>query len=325
MKHSRLKEVEMNIGDRLFVSYMIQYVDVRDQKNGGKFMVLNIADQDVVLNGVKIFGVSENMIQKIVAGKVYAGAIDVKEYQGAASYIVYNIDELADANVEDYVTYEPFYNEAKEELMADIKALPDRLGLLVHKCIALTGNKFWDHSAAKAIHHSNLGGLVVHSNEVNKIACSIVENMNSPKLVNIGVVSASAILHDIGKCLELNTDRTTGVTEYDALANLEGHISIGVRILEEAVRDIRANGVEIDANEVRAIRHCILSHHGKLEYGSPVMPSAIEAVIVSHADMLSYELFVMKKAMMDLDENCAASLMLGSERRKVVRCSGLEM
>ena len=319
MEYRRLKDTKFEVGDRAFVKFMITEVDVREQKNGGHFMNIKCADQEVTLEGVKIFGVSQNMINTIVAGKVYEGAIDAKEYQGGISYIIYNIDAAKEEVVKDYISYETGYDTAKEELVAAINSLPDSLGKLVTRCIELTGNRFWLHSAGKSMHHSKVGGLVVHCNEVRKIADGIADGFGENVLLDRGLLATAAILHDIGKCLELTVDKNTGITDYDALCKLEGHISIGVRVIERAIADLSLAGIVVNDAHSRALRHCVLCHHGKLEYGSPVLPSTLEGVIVSHADMLSFELSVMKKNMdkVEIDECC--SYFVGSERRNAIK------
>ena len=58
-------------------------------------------------------------------------------------------------------------------------------------------------------------------------------------------------------------------------------------MIDKAVSNLRSKGIEIDADKLEVIRHCILSHHGKLEYGSPVTPATVEAIILNMADLTS--------------------------------------
>lgn len=289
MEYRRLNEVEFKAGSREYVSYLIHHIDVCDQKNGGKYMNIQIGDKDKVYSGVKLFGASENAINSIKAGGVYRGAIDAKEYNGGVSLVIYNIEEYASVDRNDYLSYEDGYDHDLEELKSYIMLLPDKYKFLVQECIKLTDERFWFWTAAKGMHHSRLGGLVVHTNEVVKNALSILDNCKVPKYCDRELLITGCILHDVGKCFEYKVDNI-GNTEYGTQGILEGHISIGLRMIDMAYANIKSNGYELDYSELETLRHCILSHHGKLEYGSPVTPATVEAVILNHADIISAEL-----------------------------------
>lgn len=298
MQYDRLKDSTMELGSRQYVKYMIRRVQIGDQKNGGRYMSLVIGDNETEYSNVKIFGVNDNMIERIVAGKVYKGAIDVKEYMGQKSLVVYNIESCDEDSVSDYIAYEYDYekhlNNLKNEI-EDIGKSNSELKLIVEHMIKMTNNKFWNHTAGVSMHHRRLGGLVVHTDEVLEISKGIVNSGNYSKLVNYDMLRTACILHDVGKCAELVVDGSAGTTEYGVKGLLEGHITIGVEMLNAVYNNLIAEGININPEYLRNIRHCILSHHGKLEYGSPVTPSTIEAKILSYADLISCDIYKMRE------------------------------
>ena len=111
--------------------------------------------------------------------------------------------------------------------------------------------------------------------------------------LNKNLVYAGIILHDIGKVKELSSSKGP---EYTEEGNLMGHISIGANILNSVCENMGLSGKE----EVLALEHIILSHHGKNEYGSPVTPSIPEAALIFMLDFCDSRLAALGKALKDV-------------------------
>lgn len=140
--------------------------------------------------------------------------------------------------------------------------------------------KFKRHSAAKSIHHGFMGGLLEHSLSVAKL-CEYIAS--SYPVVNHDLLVTAALCHDIGKVDELSSFPENDYTDEGQLV---GHIVMGTMMISDKIREIPDFPVKL-ANE---LKHCILSHHGELEYGSPKKPALIEALALSHADNLDAKL-----------------------------------
>lgn len=130
------------------------------------------------------------------------------------------------------------------------------------------------HSAAKSVHHGYLGGLLEHTLSVTQI-CDFMSDKY--KFVDRDVLVASAMLHDVGKLWELSD---FPLNDYTDDGQLLGHIYIGAELVEKTASSIDAFPDRLKT----IIKHCILSHHGEFEYGSPVLPKTIEAHILHCAD-----------------------------------------
>lgn len=133
---------------------------------------------------------------------------------------------------------------------------------------------FKEHSAAKSVHHGFMGGLLEHTLGVAKM-CQYMAN--EYPVLNRDLLITSAILHDIGKTEELSE---FPMNDYTDDGQLLGHIYIGTEIISAKIRAISGFPIKL-ASE---LKHCILAHHGELEYGSPKKPAIVEAVALNFAD-----------------------------------------
>lgn len=133
---------------------------------------------------------------------------------------------------------------------------------------------FKGHSAAKTVHHGFAGGLLEHTLSVVKM-CEYFAGAYA--ILNKDLLYASAICHDIGKTKELSAFPDNDYTDDGQLL---GHIIIGVEMVSEAVRAIPGFPEKL-ASE---LKHCIIAHHGELEYGSPKKPALAEAMALNLAD-----------------------------------------
>ena len=136
--------------------------------------------------------------------------------------------------------------------------------------------EFRNASAAKTIHHGFIGGLLEHSLSVAKLCNAMCDNY---PILNRDLLITAALLHDVGKIRELSPFPENDYTDDGQLL---GHIYLGAQMVAEKAAQIKGFPAELS----RELQHCILSHHGELEYGSPKKPALIEALVLSMADNL---------------------------------------
>jgi 3'-5' exoribonuclease len=153
--------------------------------------------------------------------------------------------------------------------------------------------RFEQTPASTAGHHAKLGGLLLHVYEVTNIAKQIARTMRA----NADLVVAGALLHDVGK-VEAYEIGPGGFT-YTSNGLLLGHVVLGGLMLERriALRD----DVVCSDGQLAELHHMILSHHGSLEFGSPVQPMTTEAEIVHWADEASAKATDMLELLSDSD------------------------
>ena len=133
---------------------------------------------------------------------------------------------------------------------------------------------FRDHSAAKSVHHGFVGGLLEHTLSVTRMCdyyCTQYPILKRDLLI------AAALFHDIGKTKELSLFPENDYTDDGQFL---GHIVMGVEMISDGVRTIDG----FPAKLASELKHCVIAHHGELEYGSPKKPALPEAVALHYAD-----------------------------------------
>ena len=148
-------------------------------------------------------------------------------------------------------------------------------------------------SAAKTVHHGFVGGLLEHTLSVTKLCEYYV---NYYPMINADLLYTVAMCHDIGKVYELSPFPENDYTDEGQLL---GHIMIGAEMVGDRIRDIPGFPIKL-GNE---LKHCILAHHGELEYGSPKKPALLEAVALNFADNTDAHLQTMIEALTAAGEN----------------------
>lgn len=134
--------------------------------------------------------------------------------------------------------------------------------------------RFREHGAAKTVHHNFYGGLLEHTLGIVKICDFLADQYPQ---VNRDILFAGAFLHDIGKTVELTE---LPIVEYTDEGQLLGHIMIGVEWINEKANQIPGFPKPL----ANMIKHCVIAHHGELEYGSPKKPAILEAALLHYAD-----------------------------------------
>lgn len=144
---------------------------------------------------------------------------------------------------------------------------------------------FKKHSAAKSVHHGFMGGLLEHTLSVTNLCQYFAEHY---PMLHRDLLITAALFHDMGKIQEISDFPQNDYTDDGQML---GHIYIGARSMEEATAKIAGFPVKLKNELV----HCILSHHGKLEFGSPKVPAIMEAMALHMADNADAKLQTMKE------------------------------
>ena len=159
---------------------------------------------------------------------------------------------------------------------------------IVHYLVKKYHDRFFTFPAAKKNHHAFAGGLAYHTLSILRLAKAVTEEYD---FVDRSLLYAGAMLHDLGKVIELSGPIAT---RYTLEGNLVGHI---VLIDEQIVEACQKLGIDQQSQDVILLRHMILAHHGLMEYGSPVQPHLMEAEILHHLDDLDASIQMMKGAL----------------------------
>lgn len=190
--------------------------------------------------------------------------------------------EPVEADQVDLASFLPATTKDRRQLACELEKLVASVeDPWLQKLLALFFNdgpcqqRFQEAAAAKGAHHACVGGLLEHTLSIAKVAESLVVHYPG---VNRSLLLAGALLHDIGKLEEMSFQGP--VIEYTTTGRLKGHLVIGSEMVAGAAASIEGFPQEL----LLQLQHLILSHHGRLEYGSPVLPMTVEAFLLCMID-----------------------------------------
>ena len=290
---------ELKEGDRVFDIYLCKHKQEAVTKNGKPYESMILQDKTGTIDA-KVWEPNNPGIgdyDDLDYIEVYG---DVTNFQGQLQISVKRIRVCHEGeyNPSDYLPVsskgiDTMYNELKT-LIGSIK------NTYLHQLLqdlfiddADFAKKFCNSSAAKTVHHGFVGGLLEHTLSVTKLCdyyCSAYPILQRDLLLT------AAMCHDIGKVKEIFA---FPVNDYTDDGQLLGHIVMGAQMLGE--RAAKIDG--FPHNLLAELQHCILAHHGKLEYGSPKVPALIEAVALNYADDTDAKMETFKEILENNSEN----------------------
>lgn len=286
---------DLREGETIRSIYLCKGKRAAETRNGKPYENLLLQDKTGVLDG-KIWDPNSQGIADYDEKDFIEVVGDVITYN---NNLQLNIKQLRKASEEEYnpVDYMPTSEKSVdgmyEELLGYIRGISNSY---LRQAIEYYFVKdaefvrtFKGHSAAKTVHHGFAGGLLEHTLSVIRL-CEYFAG--AYEIINKDLLIASAICHDIGKTRELSDFPDNDYTDEGQLI---GHIVIGVEMLSEAIRTIPDFPVVL-ANEWK---HCIIAHHGELEFGSPKKPALAEAVALNLADNADAKMQTLKEIFKD--------------------------
>ncbi|NFE82451.1 HD domain-containing protein [Clostridium sporogenes] len=238
---------------------------------------------------------------KILDKKAVLDAGDVIE----CSFIFSNNSEILNFKKIDKFLLEDFLptvDRPIEEIMNEIEEI-SKDEFKSKECIELNNYFFKDQEFLEKFkrgiggvsqHHNYIGGLAEHTLNVMYLAKMLCYRYN---VKNKELAILAAKLHDIGKTEELST---SGPFTYTLKGEMEGHIVIGVEMLQRAFNyNVKAYSEDFK----QRVKACIIQHHGKVEYGSPRSPKLEESYVVHYADYIDANMNKIAIVKKDVKEN----------------------
>jgi 3'-5' exoribonuclease len=216
-------------------------------------------------------------------------------YNNRPQFTVHKIRRVEDHEV-DFRDFFPASRQDPEAMWAELRAI---VSAIANDHIRGLLNAFLDDPdiaaryqtapAAKSIHHAFRSGLLEHVLSLLKLARLVGPHYEALQrgLIDVDLLSAGIVLHDIGKIYELSYDRGFS---YSAEGQLLGHIAIGIRMIADKIRAFPEFPVELR----NLIEHMVLSHHGQLEFGSPKLPIFPEALLLHYLDDMDSKMECMR-------------------------------
>ena len=272
---------DYQVDERMDIFVLLKEVDPRVTQQGKRYLAVSVADRSMEIRGMK-WDATQEEADTLQAGMVIFMTAVRQVYQDKPQLKILamrptRVGEPQDPS--DFMNAAPMKaSEMEEEVSALIFQITNATWQrIVRHLLSKYHDEFYKYPAAKSNHHAFAGGLGFHSLSIARLAQAIVKQYPG---VNASLLYAGALLHDLGKVIEL-----TGpiATQYTTAGNLIGHI---VLIDEQLV--LAANELHLDlySEDMLVLRHTVLAHHGLMEYGSPVRPLIKEANILHQLDEL---------------------------------------
>lgn len=285
-------------GERINEIYLCKFKQAALTKAGKPYDNVILQDKTGTIDA-KIWDPGSVGIDEFDALDYVAITGDITSFQGNLQLSIKRARKVNEGEYEpkDYLpTTDKDVNEMYAELMQYIQSVNNPyLSKLLHTFFDDEdfAKKFKFHSAAKSVHHGFVGGLLEHTLSVTRNCDYFAKNY---PFLNRDLLLASAMFHDVGKLKELST---FPANDYTDAGQLLGHIMIGAEWVGEVIRTIDGFP-EVLANE---LKHCILAHHGELEYGSPKKPALVEALALSFADNLDAKMETVREMLVNVPDH----------------------
>ena len=275
-----MKFKEMKAGDTAEMEFLLTGVsENRTKASGGLQKVycdIEVSDGESKQT-VKVWDRSKKVFEPVLR-HVLKAAVTAKEYRGNITFTAKDISVLKNADISSYrietsLDRKEAWNRLTELVLGSKSEPADEVSYadVAFSLLNDWKDKFMCWAASQKVHHNYYGGLLEHTlSVVEKCA----DDADRCPFLNRELLICGAAVHDIGKVEELATDEL-GTAVYTMAGNLEGHINIGAQMVLE-----KSRMMGLDLEKTSLLRHMILSHHGRPEFGSNVRPSVPEAFVL---------------------------------------------
>ena len=278
-------------GERINDVYLCKYKQSAMTKNGKPYENVILQDKTGTIDA-KIWEPNSMGIDEFDMLDYVAVVGDVTSFQGALQVNIKRVRKVREGEYEpaNYLPVSEYdIEEMYTQLLAFVNGIKNPyLSKLVKQLFVEDAEfvkRFKFSSAAKSVHHGFVGGLLEHTLSVLKLCQFYVKQY---PILNADLLYAAALCHDIGKVYELSAFPENDYTDDGQLL---GHIVMGCEMVGEQIRKIPQFPMKL-GNE---LKHCILAHHGELEFGSPKKPALVEAMALNFADNTDAKMETMKE------------------------------
>jgi len=286
-----LKKIkEMICGDdNVEFTAMISHVVAGKTNGAHKSNYLSITFQDDTdIIDAKLWNANEKQMKELVVGCVVRGKGDIIKYGQNRQMKIISIDDISTNEHQQiqFLQKAPLdEDEMSEQLYQYIKKISNmKIYSIVKSLYDEHIEKLKIYPAASKNHHEYVSGLAYHTLSMLKVGEALI---NVYPQLNKDLIYGGILLHDLGKTVELSGPV---VPTYTMEGKLLGHISIAQAMIKETAEKLNITG-----EEVTLLQHIVLSHHGKNEFGSPVLPQIREAEIVSFIDNIDARMNMIDK------------------------------
>ena len=271
---------DLRDGDEFEGFYVVRESSFQTAVNGKNYIRMTIGDATAGLMA-NLWDANRDLFQLCPAGSIIKVQGVAETYKGKSQVRLVRFRPAHESEV-DLDSFLPRSKQDPDAMRNELLALVDSLGDKDYKALAEAFfldkpllDKFCRAPAARDVHHAYLGGLLEHTLNIARMA----DAFSAKARVNRDLLLLGALLHDVGKTEELAAKYCI---EYTTRGKMLGHLFIGAEMAAQRAAEVPGFPYE----KLNLIQHLILSHHGRYEYGSPVLPKVPEAFALHHLDNL---------------------------------------
>ena len=289
----------LNDGENVSEIYFVKSKTSAVTKNGKPYDNLIVQDRTGTMDA-KIWSPNSAGIDDFEALDYVEITASVQVFNGAKQLNVSRVRKCREGEY-DEANYMPVSDKDIDKMYAELSELIKSVKTIHYRMLLEDFfekdeefiRQFKKSSAAKSVHHNFIGGLLEHTLSVAKL-CNYLASAYD--ILNRDLLISAAILHDIAKVKEFSE---FPMNDYTDDGQLLGHIVMGYEMVSERIEDIPG----FPKKQASELKHCILAHHGELEFGSPKKPALIEAVALSFADNTDAKIETFKEDILKPSEN----------------------
>jgi 3'-5' exoribonuclease len=297
---------DLDNGQSVDMVLLVREAELRSSRNGSHFLSLQLGDRHSRVRAVQ-WEATEDHVAAAKAGKVIRlrGVFNVDQRYGPQIRLTnfrvaraeeYDADELRDGPTLPVPQMEADLRELISTVQnPHLRALLE--ALLGER--SKTWHRYRTQPAAKYYHQAYVHGLLEHSLTVAQSVSAISATFPG---IDRDIAVTGALLHDIGK-LQAYAVEGDGAIDLSDAGKLQGEIPLGYYLVRRMIEDLPG----FPPQTAEAVLHIILSHHGQLEHGSPVVPCTREATLVHMIDNLGGRLGSFDRLEKELPEGQAWS------------------
>ena len=302
---------DMAVGDQVEGFYVLKTAQGRTSNNGRPFLAAVVSDRTGSIDAKAwdyagpISAADEGQVLKIRA--------TVTEFRGALQL---NMERLRRTEPRDSVDKSALVATAPvdgEKAWAEVERLVESIAdpdyrSVCRRLLEEKGEALRTIPAAKSVHHSFLGGLLMHTWTMLRAADFLAGLY--PETVDRSLLLAGTLLHDLSKAEEFSFSPLGLVTEYSLKGQLLGHLVMGA---QEAAR--AAEELAIPEEKAVLLQHMILSHHGQPEFGAAVVPMCAESELLSLIDTMDSRMEIYRETLAETPEGTFSKRIFALEKR----------
>jgi 3'-5' exoribonuclease len=309
MKSPYVAELEPN--KVVTSSFLVQSKEIRQKKSGEFYLSLMLGDRTGELDAKMWDNVGE-VLEAFERDDFVQVKGMIQVFHNRPQMTIHKLRLMSESEI-DYADFFPASKRDLDEMWRELRGIVaaitnPHLKTLLDAVLddPEIARRYRRAPAAKQIHHAYLGGLIEHVLSLCALARASAAHYRH---IDLDLLLTGAILHDIGKIHELNYERGFS---YSNEGQLIGHISIGIRLIGDKLRELP----DFPPRLRNLVEHMILSHHGRLEFGSPKTPQFPEALLLHFLDDMDSKMECMR-ALIEKDrqvEGCFTTYNAAMER-----------